>query len=101
MSINFSIIKKFFRIFVIYFFFLPVNSAFCAIGYEENTNIMIDTIEEISSIDFASEISYYDFEDGKYFNAFVEFKDNTISGIRIEVKEVETQKNRVFIIDYE
>jgi hypothetical protein len=90
------------RFFLILTLFLAqLNQAFATIGYEESTENMIDTNVDISEIEIGSDIIYYDFSAKEYKNAFVELKDDTVSGIRIEVKELETNQKRVFVIDYE
>ncbi len=75
------------------------KNSWAAIGYEENTNVMISTTKEISEIEIGSDIIYYDFEDEKYYNAFVNFKDYTIAGIRLEVTQIENDHDRVFLIE--
>lgn len=98
MSIKFYTKIKFFSILL---FFLSPSQSFADLGYEEETENMIDTIENISEIEIGQDIQYYDFAAQQYKNAFVNFKDNTASGIRIEVKELETEKQRIFTIDYD
>lgn len=92
-------------VFLINFLFLLnlflVNKSFASIGYEENTNIMIDTVDSVCDVYVGEDILYYDFTDKKYYNGFIDFKDNSLAGIRIEIKEIETDRIRTFLIDYE
>ena len=77
------------------------QKSLAVIGYEETTNKMIDTTFSIYDINIADDFQYYDFEDRQYKNGYVEFKDYTAAGLRVEAKEIETSKSRIFIIDYD
>ncbi len=102
MSIIFSYkTKKYFKIAIFLSFLLKSNFVFASIGYEENTNIMIDTMTSAFEMQAGDEILYYDFDAKEYRNGFVEFVDSQVAGLKIDVKEVETKKNRSFFIDYQ
>ncbi len=97
MSINFSHFGK--NLFFLLIFQLFYSSETLAwIGYEEKTNDMIDVFSE-TEIEIGSDISYYDFGAKQYRNGFVTFTDSAASGFRVELKDIETNKTRVFIMD--
>ncbi len=85
-------------LFSLLFFLLKPLISLAWIGYEETTNIMIDVLPE-SEIEIGNDISYYDFKAKAYHNAYVIFTDYTAAGLRIEVKDLESAKKRVFIMD--
>lgn len=91
-----SLSTALFTVFVCFY----CQKSLAIIGYEETTNKMIDTTFSIYDINIADDFQYYDFEDRQYKNGYVEFKDYTAAGLRLETKEIETSKPRIFIIDY-
>ena len=89
---------KFGFLFFIACFLLKPLTVLAWVGYEEDSNIMIDILPE-SEVEIGNDISYYDFKVKAYRNAYVTLTDFGATGTRIEVKEIETKRKRVFIMD--
>lgn len=85
---------------IIFFLTLYCQVAQATIGYEEQGENLIDTIQNVGEINIGDDILYYDFQSKSYKNAFVDFQDSTTAGIRLEVTEIETKDKRVFLFDY-
>lgn len=85
---------------LIFCLFLAKNAS-ATIGYEEETNHMISTVNSAEYFDIGDDIMYYDFSVKKYRNGFIEFRDSTTSGTKIIIRELETGKKRVFLLDYD
>ena len=103
MSIKFIKVGVFSLTLVLFSFFSSLNS-FAAIGYEKDTGFMVDTMDspfDKESFVIGNDIQYYDFHNKGYRNGFVIFVDYTSSGLKVEVKEQESQESRTFFIDYE
>lgn len=67
-------------------------------GYEESTNISID-IGPGNLVRVGNEIQYYDFSDKKMHSGEVIFMDDIFSGTRLDVRDYELKKRRVFYME--
>jgi len=78
--------------------FANITNCFAWSGYEETTNIQID-IPPGNLVRVGREINIYDFSDKKYHNVEVMFMDDIFVGTKLDVKDYETKKRRIFYMD--
>ncbi len=78
-------------------FAVPAN-CFAWGGYEETTNVQID-IPPGNLVRVGREINIYDFSDKKYHNVEVMFMDDIFVGTKLDVKDYETKKRRIFYME--
>ena len=72
--------------------------SFAWAGYEETTNISID-IPPGNLVRPGRQIDIFDFSTNNYHPSEVIFLDDIFSGTRLEVKDLETGKRRVFYME--
>ena len=89
--------KKFFIITITLLTLASTNS-FAWAGYEENTNISID-IPSGNLVRIGRQIDFFDFSTNNYHPAEVIFVDDIFSGTRLELKDLETNKKRIFYME--
>ncbi len=77
---------------------LASTDSFAWAGYEETTNISID-IPSGNLVRIGRQIDVFDFSTNNYHPAEVIFLDDIFSGTRLEVKDLETGKRRVFYME--
>ncbi len=80
------------------FSLIPLISVSAWTGHEDKTNISID-IGPGNLVRDGKEITYYDFSTKNIHSAEVIFIDERFSGSRLEVRDYETKKRRIFYMD--
>lgn len=67
-------------------------------GYEEASNAQID-IPPGTTVKIGHQIDIYDLSDQKYHPSEVIFLDDIFVGTRLEVRDLETNKKRIFYME--
>ncbi len=90
--------KKFFFVFILFSIIFNPSNSFAWAGFEESTNISID-IGPGNTVQEGNEIQYYDFSTKKTHIAEVIFIEYIFSGARLEVRDYELKKRRIFYME--